>query len=74
MIKGEARRGGNVLRMTLRGYRRPTSTGQSLLVLVRLENIQTLEFLVQDSQRLEALRLVHLRFEPILDFILSVVF
>jgi hypothetical protein len=52
----------------------PTCARQNLVVLIRLEYVQALELLVQHSQRLKAFRLLHLRLEPILNFILSVVF
>lgn len=42
-------------------------------VLVGLEDVEPLELLVQDGQRLEALGLLHLRPEPGLDLILAVV-
>ena len=38
--------------------------------VVRLEDVEALELLVQDGQRLELLGLMHLRLEPVLDFIL----
>lgn len=38
--------------------------------IIRLENIQILEFLVQNRQRLESLGFDHLRLKPILDFVL----
>ena len=38
--------------------------------VVGLEDIEALELLVKDGERLEILRLVHLRLEPRLDFIL----
>lgn len=38
--------------------------------IIRLKNIEAFEFLVQHGKRLELLRLVHLHFEPIFDFIL----
>jgi hypothetical protein len=44
------------------------------LVFVGLEDIEALQFLIQDCERLEASRLLHLGFKPIFDFILSVVF
>lgn len=39
-------------------------------IMIRLKNVQTLEFLVQDSQGLELLRLEHLLLEPVFDLIL----
>jgi hypothetical protein len=38
--------------------------------VVGLEDVETLELLVQDSERLELLCLLHLRLEPVLDLIL----
>jgi hypothetical protein len=38
--------------------------------LIRFEDIQILEFLIEDGQRLKALGFDHLGLEPILDFIL----
>lgn len=38
--------------------------------IVGFEYIQAFEFLVQHRERLELLRLVHLHFKPVLDFIL----
>lgn len=57
------RRGGRSSRGRQRGY-----------VFVGLEYIQSLQLLVQDSKRLKSLRLVHLCFEPVLHFVLPIVF
>jgi hypothetical protein len=38
--------------------------------VVRFEYVEALEFLVQNCERLEFLRLLHLRLKPVLDFIL----
>lgn len=41
---------------------------------IRFKDIEVLEFLIEDGQRLEALGFDHLAFEPILDFILLYLF
>ncbi len=43
-------------------------------IMIRLEDVQTLEFLVQDSQGLELLRLEHLLLKPVFDLILLFLF
>lgn len=43
-------------------------------IIVRLEHIQSFQLLIQNCQRLEPLRLIHLRFEPILHFVLPIIF
>jgi hypothetical protein len=58
----------------LRGTGRSTGARESLLVFVRFEYVQTLEFLIQYGKWLESLRFLHLCLEPILNFVLSVIF
>lgn len=40
------------------------------LFVIRIEDVELLQFLVEDRERLKLLRLHHLRFEPCLDFVL----
>lgn len=57
-----------------RGGGRSSRGCQRGYVFVGLEYIQPLQLLVQDSKRLKSLRLVHLCFEPVLHFVLPIVF
>lgn len=56
-----------------RGWDGASWDGQGRGIFVGFEHIQTFQFLVQHGKGLESLRLVHLGFEPVLHFVLSIV-